>query len=390
MSDPELDRLEERLDSAFATTRPRRGFEDELWTRLERRRPIWIRLWTSARRVNLLAYAGGLAALVVVLGLGGAVLIGGFHPGGGASLTSGSSESGGAKQSQPVRADAASFGPLPRPALRGASPNVAQTSPTGASNPDYQGPVTVTAVTAAITLPAAAPVGRYREPAAADADRIAANAGAAPAGPTPVGALGRYIGPGYALVVLPTDTALGAEPRLVITSTRPPSAGPAADDQAAINLARAFLGGLRADPDPAAGPPQVEHRGASVVLWRRVFGAAANAVVVGADGAPLGWQVTVSNVNTVSEATAPATLPLEIAQYSLADAPDLAGRAMAAAGGTGPQVVLDTAQLVYVVAGDGAYGFFEPAVMYTGHFTLNGVQYQKRVIVPAVAAYSLR
>jgi hypothetical protein len=387
--DPELKRLQERLDTAFATARPRRGFEDELWSRLERRQPFWAHLWTGARRVNLLAYAGGVAALVVVLGLGGLVLTS-YHPGGASSATSTSSESGGAK-SQAPRADSASFGALPRPAVRSGTPSAAQTSPAGSPNSEYPGPVTVIAVTATIALPPAAPVGRYREPTAADADRIAANAGASPAAPIPVGALGRYIGPGYALVVLPTDPELGAEPRLLITSTRPPSAGPAADDQAAVDLARAFLGGLQAGPDPAAGSPQVVHRGALVaVLWRRVLGAAANAVVVGADGAALGWQVTVSSVTTVSDASAPAPLPLEIAQYPIADAQELARAAMAAAGGSGPQVVLDTAQLVYVVAADGAFGYFEPAVLYTGHFTVDGVQHQKRVIVPAVASSSLR
>ena len=47
MSEPEdleLEALQRQLDDAFETTRPRAGFEDELWTRMQSRRPAGTRL----------------------------------------------------------------------------------------------------------------------------------------------------------------------------------------------------------------------------------------------------------------------------------------------------------------------------------------------------------
>src|SRR5258708_12288837 len=42
--DQELAALQRQLDDAFETTRPRVGFEDELWTRMQARRPAGTRL----------------------------------------------------------------------------------------------------------------------------------------------------------------------------------------------------------------------------------------------------------------------------------------------------------------------------------------------------------
>ncbi len=102
MSEPEdrgLEELERRLQAAFAGTRPRRGFEDELRTRLWRpRRPGW--------PAALLPTVGGLAAVLLV----GFLLIGTLsqlHPGGAGSTSS-----------RPGAAPAAlapTFGQLPRP-----------------------------------------------------------------------------------------------------------------------------------------------------------------------------------------------------------------------------------------------------------------------------------
>lgn len=40
----ELEALQRQLDDAFETTRPRAGFEDELWTRMQAKRPAGTRL----------------------------------------------------------------------------------------------------------------------------------------------------------------------------------------------------------------------------------------------------------------------------------------------------------------------------------------------------------
>ena len=38
--DRELQALQRQLDDAFETTRPRAGFEDDLWSRMQARRPL--------------------------------------------------------------------------------------------------------------------------------------------------------------------------------------------------------------------------------------------------------------------------------------------------------------------------------------------------------------
>ena len=42
--DLELAALQRQLDDAFETTRPRAAFEDELWSRMQARRPAGTRL----------------------------------------------------------------------------------------------------------------------------------------------------------------------------------------------------------------------------------------------------------------------------------------------------------------------------------------------------------
>ena len=64
--DPELQALQHQLDAAFAGIRPRPGFQDQLWARLERGRPWWRGLLTSPARWPL---AGGAVAVLIVAGL---------------------------------------------------------------------------------------------------------------------------------------------------------------------------------------------------------------------------------------------------------------------------------------------------------------------------------
>lgn len=110
------DELERQLDAAFASTRPRRGFEDELWQRLQARQPWWrLRL---PRRAALPAL-GGLAAVLVagflVAGLASSGAFRGLGHGaaGSAALSSDAS-------TQPL-----AFGLLPRPAVSSLAPQPA-------------------------------------------------------------------------------------------------------------------------------------------------------------------------------------------------------------------------------------------------------------------------
>lgn len=106
--DPGVDELQRQLDAAFASTRPRRGFEEELWRRLEARRPWWRRVRLPGPRA--LPALGGLVGvllvgfLVVTLVSSGALR--GHGPGGAGSATT---AAGSAKEEL-------AFGALPRPA----------------------------------------------------------------------------------------------------------------------------------------------------------------------------------------------------------------------------------------------------------------------------------
>jgi hypothetical protein len=388
----ELESLQRRLDSAFSTSRARRGFEEELWSRIQARRSVWVRLREGLGRVRLVPVMGGLAALVVMVVIGG-LLLSAPHGAGGAA-TSSTSQSAPREGTGGAAADnhAQNFGPLPRPALHPPMASTQGATPSTAQAAQYAGPVTVTAVTAQLALPPTEPVARYKEWMVADADRFAAAAGANPVpnAALPAGALGVYAGSNFTMVVFATDPAKGSEPRVVITPKGPEPAGNPPGDSAAVKAAQDYLSGHQVPPDPSAKGPTVDRSGPlTAVRWIRVLGIGLTAFEVGATGVEEGWEATVRGDLTIFQAAAPVPLAMELGTYGLATAQQLMDAARSA-GGTGPQVVLDSAQLVYVVATDGAYGYLEPAVMYVGHFTQGGVQYEKRIIVSAVAPKNLR
>ena len=77
----DLEALQKRLDHAFASTRPRRGFEDELWSRMQARRSFRVRLRERVRSVRLAPALGALAVVAVVVVFGG-LLLSRPHPAG--------------------------------------------------------------------------------------------------------------------------------------------------------------------------------------------------------------------------------------------------------------------------------------------------------------------
>jgi hypothetical protein len=122
----ELDRLERQLDAAFASTRPRRGFEDELWERLHARRRRW---WTLSWLTPAQSLAGGLAVVALFGLLIGTVALFNRHENSGSGTpstaaeksvaTSGSADTGRQLAPQAPGAQASApqpFGTLPAPA----------------------------------------------------------------------------------------------------------------------------------------------------------------------------------------------------------------------------------------------------------------------------------
>src|SRR5256885_16995378 len=101
--DPDLER---RLEAMFSSARPRRGFDDELWRRIEARRPWHERL--GRRFQPALRYAPALATLLVVA-LGVTWVAGNLRGGG----TTSTSSAGGAPFENAQKAGAPSFGVLP-------------------------------------------------------------------------------------------------------------------------------------------------------------------------------------------------------------------------------------------------------------------------------------
>jgi hypothetical protein len=49
-------------------------------------------------------------------------------------------------------------------------------------------------------------------------------------------------------------------------------------------------------------------------------------------------------------------------------------------------VTLTSAELVYALAYAGDHSFYEPAFLFSGTFTHNGIIFVKRVLVPAIAS----
>lgn len=342
----ELDELAERLDAAFAATRPRPGFEQELRGRIGTRRrsaPWW-------DRVGLGPLAGAAAALLLVAGFGYLLL----HAGPGGTGRAGSSAA------RPLEHGAApavvTFGTLPRPA-------VAPAPSAAAGGTDQVAP-------APAGLPGSAPVYRYAEPPPADADGFASGHGAHPLTVAPSGAR-LYQGDGFALTVLPTNAPQGLEPAFVLTpqGREPEGSGPQA--AAAEAAAQRFLDQYRLSaPQPARVEATVAAGVPTVVRYVPQLN---GADLVTTAGTPAGLAVVVKADGGVFQASGPLPLALQSALYPLASYDQLARAA-------GPGY--DRAALVYVLAFDGRYGYLEPALLFSGP--------RGRLVVPAVSPSSLR
>jgi hypothetical protein len=115
--DLELDALQRQLDDAFATTRPRRDFEDELWLRMQAQRPATSRLRDAIAAMvagfrEAPAIPLGAVAVLLIVVIGVSVLSSsGFH------LPSPNSAGGAASKYAPADLSAGEFGRLPTPRL---------------------------------------------------------------------------------------------------------------------------------------------------------------------------------------------------------------------------------------------------------------------------------
>jgi hypothetical protein len=393
--DLEVAALQRQLDDAFETTRPRAGFEDELWTRMQARRPAgsrlrdaWMGLVQSIREAPAVPMAAVAAVLVVVLGAGAFV-----YSGLGRNGTTSTATSGGAaapafgSQTVPLTSPGA-YGKLPSPVLAaGNSDRPTTAAPQSATSPGaaYTGPVALTWTGKLNLTISTAPVFRYHEPSTNTADQFATSLGAVLVS-RPAGYLGSYQTADFSVRVRGTIQRPAREPSYIVL---PIAAGGAVDSAGGpADLALVFLGERSLAPTWIYTSEVVVSGDAAKVTLDRQFGVTGYgyAYLVDGNGDRYGVEVDLQGNRPIS-ATGPMPLNLESAPYSIISADNavrsvLASSPVAASGI--PTATLSSAELVYslVVAGD--HSFYEPSFLFSGTFTVNGTTYVKRVLVPAV------
>lgn len=394
----ELKALERELEDAFATTRPRPGYEDELWLRMQAQRPAPSKIrdafagfLAGIRAVPMVPAAATAALLVVAVGVGFLAYTGVLQTphSGAASAPANSRFDGGAGEKQLALG---SFGKLPTPVFKpGIGDSFAPTlsnAPAGAQT-TYSGPATLTWTGQVKVTISTAPVFRYREPSSSKADEFAASLGAARDG-RPAGYLGSYSARGYTLLVRGSLQSPAQSPIYDITSTplMPPviAAGASPADIATFFLAEHSL--VPQWPNTVV----VQGSGEQVkVLFIRQFDAAGYgpASLIDSGGEPYGLEVDL-NGNKVTRVAGLLPVNLDAAAYPIISADQAIRAALTsspnqpASGNPAPAVQLTKAELVYVLAPAGDHSFYEPAYLFSGAFQMNSANYVVRVLVPAV------
>lgn len=404
--DLELLALQRKLDDAFQTTRPRRDFEDELWLRLQSRRPFWRRLadgvagLTGAiRELPAVPGAAVAAVLVVLVAAGGLTWALSSGHGGGSTATSGQSTLGGhfnGGAAAPARGG--DFGPVPAPSLTGAGSSPADLAPPNqAATPKdmaqpqnlYFGPATLTWAGQLNVTVAQAPVFRYQEPNADFANRFASGHQLSPQpGRTAPGYLGSYSGQGFTVSVRGSSPTPPSEPFYVVTTDQ---SAPTPSGSNPVDVANKYLV-LKNLTATWPNTVSVDTSGDQVrVKYLRIFAGpgAMTAYLIDGSGSRYGAEVDLSGGRPV-RAAGPLPVSLDSADYPIISADDAVASALAS-GASGrvslsptPAVQLTSAELVYALVWAGDHSFYEPCFLFSGSFDQSGTTYVKRVLVPAV------
>src|SRR6266581_4433813 len=393
--DLELQALQRELDDAFATTPPRRGYEDELWLRMQARRPLWTRVRDMFGSLGTLfreapAIPLGAVAVLLVVVIGASVLINsGLRLG-----TTHNSYSQGAAAPDLALSE---FGKLPTPALH---PGLVDRAPSAqAATPEapavwsganlYFGPANLRWTgQLPVEPPSQALVYQYSEPGPSVYDPFVASLGTTSKQAAAPGFLGTYSGQGFTVSVRGTVPELPREPYFVLTSAN--GAGATGNDPQTI--AMNFLSFYGLFPNwPAAGGGTQQSGQQARVLFNRTFQLTTGqlAGVVDWNGERYGIEVDLIN-NQVHTASGPLPLSLVSTSYRLISNVDAVRMALASPPASSqsiqpvPTVDLNTVEEVYVLAVAHGQGFYEPAYLFSGTFQYNGQTYTKRVLVPLV------
>ncbi len=399
--DLELQALQRKLDDAFETTRPRAGFEDALWSRMQARRPLWRRaqdffsgLIESVREVPAMPAAAVAVVLVVAIGVG-ILSLSGTHFGGGAGSTSAGLSAQDHSGGTQYNAAPGGFGRLPAPALLPSSEAPKAVNPVvpAAGQPAadlYFGPATLVWAGTFNFQVTSAPVYRYAEPSAADANQFAVALGASRQVGQQGGILGGYGGNGFVLTVTGSIPVLTREPFYSITPDRstlpPPGPTPTA-------TADAFLSAHSLLPAWPYVTVVVQAGDVQRVLYLRQFAVAGAGQVFMVDGfgERHGLEVDIRGGQPL-QAMGPLPVSLVSADYRVISTDQAVRSALSSAPVAGatieptPTIQLTKVELVYALAIAGDHSFYEPAFLFSGTFVHNGVTYTKRVLVPAVSS----
>lgn len=387
--------LERQLADAFATTRPRPAFEDELWLKVQSSRPAPRRIrdalggfWNAVREVPAVPAAATALVLVAAIGVG-VVAVNGIGHGGGA---------GGASTAQ-NRAEApaagqyvgGNFGRVPSPRFASPAKTATPGGGSGSAEPlDLSAPVQYTWSGTFELHVTSAPVFRYREPSATDADQFASALGAVLRS-RPSGFLGMYAASDYTLKVRGTVQSPPSSPAYFIFSgANLPAIDAAGGPQAVADV---FLAQHSLQPQwlytvsvDSSGDPQ------KVVYERQVevpgYGAA---YMVDYNASHYGLEVDVSGNRPVL-ASGLLPLSMDIASYNLVASADairaVAGTASPSASPSAssavPVVQLTQAELVYVLVPARDHSFYEPAYLFAGTQQAGGQSYTRHVLISAI------
>ena len=386
--DLDLQALQRQLDDAFQTTRPRPAFEDELWLRMQSRRPVWTRFRESVagligglREAPAVPSAAVAIALIVIVGAG-ILSLGGLHFGAGGGATS-ASQDGGTKFG-PASPE---YGTLPVPGI--APSGLPLNGDTQGHTALYPDPAVLTWAGRLSVTASSLPVFRYQEPTRAEADTFASSVGASPSARVAPGGLGMYAGKNFTLVVVGTNAQPAREPSYELSELKsvPPASG--SDPVAA---ATAYLAAHGLSPTwPYLTDVQQTATTVRVRFLRSLdLQGQGTAPLVNSLGDRYGIEVDIATAGQGAFESGPLPLHLDSATYPIISADQAVRSALATSAPSSsttsrPAVKLTTAELVYALAWAGDHSFYEPAFLFSGTFTDHGVTYVKRVLVPAVA-----
>ena len=392
--DLELQALQRELDDAFATTRPRRGYEDEVWLLIQQQRPVTHRLrdtisgwFQGIGAVPAGAMAAVASILVIAIGVGVIASVGGFGRGrgGGANTAAGAPHVGedASGRNNGNQFSANGFGPLPVPGGGSKSPSPPP-QVIDSTSAEYYGPAQLVwsgDVNFSFSI-STAPVFRYQEPSANLADQFAGSLGAALVD-RPDGYLGNYSATTYSLRVRGTVQSPPSSPAYFILANlkMPDVQATGTNAQGLANIFLAQHGLLPLWPytvsvDASADPIKVHYEREFTVPGYPP------AHLVDSSGARYGMDVYISGKQPIL-VSGPLPVNLDTAYYRIVP-PDQAITASPSLQGTGPTIQMTKAELVYVLVPAGDHSFYEPAFLLSGSFQLDGKTMVKHVVVPAI------